>query len=89
MRTLMMLGFVVVGLQFGCGAGEGDMNMQSDLTSREDQLFICRTDHRIIFYSDAAHTTQVGDEQCYCNKFPSLIGRRTTFGELIYSEECL
>lgn len=89
MRTLVILGLAVVGLQFGCGAGGADLEPQSDLTAREDQLVICRTDHRIIFYSDAAHTTQVGDEQCYCNKFPSLIGRRTTFRELVYSEECL
>ncbi len=89
MRSLLLLGLAVVGVQLGCGADEADMGAQSDLASREDQLYICQTDSLTVFYSDATYTTEVGSDRCFCGSTPLRSGRRTPYAVVEYSEECL
>lgn len=89
MRTLMILGLAVVGLQFGCGPGEAEMEAASELTSHEAQLRICTDEAVIAYYTDATYTTRVGTERCRCNRTPTLDGERTDFERLISFRECL
>ncbi|NTX39404.1 hypothetical protein FJV41_33730 [Myxococcus llanfairpwllgwyngyllgogerychwyrndrobwllllantysiliogogogochensis] len=89
MRSLLVLGLTVLGFQFGCGAGEADPGMQSDLTSREDSLVRCIADYYITYYSDATYTTAVGSERCTCNRTPTRTGVQTDFAVENYYEECL
>nr|AYM52992.1 hypothetical protein [Myxococcus fulvus] len=89
MRQLLILGLAVIGLQFGCGGGEADMGMQSDLTSREDPLLRCLSEYRITYYTDATLSTWAGTERCYCGRTPALTGSRTDFGVEDFISECL
>jgi hypothetical protein len=91
MRRLLVLGLTVIGVQLGCGgdAAETDMEMRSNSTSQELLPLICQTDHVIVFYSDSTLTTAVGHERCYCNRTPTLTGRRTPYSETTFLEQCL
>ncbi|WP_163870230.1 hypothetical protein [Myxococcus eversor] len=88
MRSLLMLGLAVLGLQFGCGAGEADPGTQSDLTSREDSLVRCIANYSITFYSDATLTTAVGTERCVCDRTPTRTGTQTDYAVENYYEDC-
>jgi hypothetical protein len=88
MRTLLILGLAVVGLQFGCGVDEADMGAQADLASREDPLYICLTDSLIVYYSDNTYTTEVGSDRCFCNDWPIRTGRRSSYFIEYVNEEC-
>ncbi|WP_420811429.1 DUF6289 family protein [Myxococcus hansupus] len=87
MRTLLMLGCVVVGLQFGCGGDEADLGAQADVASSEAPLFRCLTDSLTVYYSDATYSTEVGSDRCFCDSTPIRSGRRTShFIEYINAE---
>lgn len=88
MRSLLILGLAVIGVQFGCGVDEADMGTQPELASREDALYICNTDSLTVFYSDATYTTEVGSDRCFCNSTPLRTGRRTMYSTVEYSEAC-
>ncbi|TQF16954.1 hypothetical protein FJV41_05925 [Myxococcus llanfairpwllgwyngyllgogerychwyrndrobwllllantysiliogogogochensis] len=88
MRSFLILGLVVLGFQFGCGAGEADPGMQSDLTSREDALLRCTANFHVTYYSDATHNTEVGTELCICGNAPIRVGIRSAHAVQDYYEEC-
>ncbi|WP_426730471.1 hypothetical protein [Myxococcus faecalis] len=79
MRTLLMLGLAVVGLQFGCGGDEALPEAPTEMASQEAALLICTSEFFVEFYSDATYTTQVGTERCYCGRTPSRTGVRTAY----------
>ncbi len=88
MRQLLILGFAVIGLQFGCGGDEADMGMQPDLASHEDRLLRCTTETYIVYYTDATYTTVAGTWRCECGRTPTRTGVETAFEVEQYSNEC-
>ncbi|AGC46599.1 hypothetical protein MYSTI_05320 [Myxococcus stipitatus DSM 14675] len=84
MRLRLILGFALVAAQLGCGGAEAP----SELATREDPLLRCATDHYIVFYSDASHTTEVGTELCVCDRTPARTGTRSAYPDVVYSYEC-
>ncbi|RYZ43538.1 MAG: hypothetical protein EOO71_02990 [Myxococcaceae bacterium] len=63
------------------------MGTQPELASREDRL-ICFTDSIITYYSDATHTTVVGEDRCFCNSVPERTGRRSPYWIEEVNAEC-
>lgn len=78
MRSFLILGLAVVGFQFGCGLDDTDRGLEPEVDSQEQRI-ICLTESFVTYYSDAAHTTVVGTERCYCGSTPDRTGRRTPF----------
>lgn len=78
MRSFLILGLAVVGLQFGCGVEETDSATQPELASREDRL-ICLSESITTYYSDATYTTEVGTDACYCGATPVRTGSRSPY----------
>ncbi|GHG82906.1 hypothetical protein [Comamonas sp. JC664] len=88
MRTLLMVGLAVVGLQFGCGVDGGAGDAPLDVSSSEAPLVRCLTDSLTVYYSDATYSTEVGSDRCFCGSTPIRSGSRTPYFVEYINGEC-
>ncbi|WIG98727.1 hypothetical protein [Myxococcus sp. SDU36] len=82
---LMSLGLLL-------GAGESVSEAGKSETPQaegDDTDFLCVEDALYYYYSDASHTTWVGETYCACGHLAVLTGRRTSYVEVVYAEPCM
>lgn len=80
---------LAMGLSVGCGGTMADEAPQeaSNLQTREDAIPDCAGETSYtMYFSDAAHTMQIGGRGCYCGSWGSW-GKTSSYSEYLY--ECL
>ncbi|MBJ6759456.1 hypothetical protein JGU66_01695 [Myxococcaceae bacterium JPH2] len=89
MRKQIMGGCIVVGLLAGCGgAAVEEPTDSSSIGARQDAVAYCSGDFKIVYYSDASKTVEVGSTTCYCHAPVIVRGHQTPYWSELYNESC-
>ncbi|WP_163785002.1 hypothetical protein [Myxococcus vastator] len=77
-----------MGLLLGAGESVSEAG-KSEAPQGDDVDFLCVENALYNYYSDASHTTWVGETYCACGQLAVLTGRRTSYVEVVYAEPCI